>query len=73
MFVWRQRIDEDFIGFAPLVDTFIGNIDFIAIFMGIDATGMIATFSTASDDEGNASLMGFCIQSIQKAMVELWK
>ena len=67
MLVRRQGVDEDFISLGALIDAVVGDVDFIAIFMGIDAAGMVAAFRTAGDDEGNASLTGFGIQMIQES------
>ena len=67
MLVRRQGVDEDFIGLRALIDTFVGDVDFIAIFMGIDAAGMVTAFSTSSDDKGNAGLTGFGIQPVQES------
>ena len=66
MLVRSQGIEKDFICLAALIDAVIGDIDFIAIFMGIKTAGMVAAFGTASDDEGNPGLTGFRIQPIQK-------
>ena len=67
MLVRRQGVDEDFISLGALIDAVVGDVDFIAIFVGIDAAGMVAAFRTAGDDEGNASLTGFGIQMIQES------
>ncbi len=61
-----EGLEEDAVGRRAGVDAGVGDVDFVAVLVGVGAAGVVAVLSAAREDEGDAGRLGEGVERVEE-------